>query len=370
MPGPAMVPNIYVNGRFLGRTTSGVERFAWRVLDAVHQRLARGDLPGQRWTVLAPEGVTPTHQWPAFDFRRIGHRQGHLWEQTELARAARDGLLINLCNSGPVIGGPSLTVIHDALVYDLPQNFSARYRLVHQLLGRLLARRTRLATVSAFSRDRLAVRLKVAADRIGIIGNAADHVVVGDAATQAAIVADLGLAGAPYLLFVGSFAPNKNLPRVIEAFSAVRRADERLVLVGAPVKSFAQHGVPGVPDGVVLPGRLPDDALIALYAHARALVFPSLYEGFGIPPLEAMRLGCPVIASDIPALREVCGSAALFCNPHDAGSIGVAMRTILDDAALRARLAAAGQARAADYSWAQSADALIALINAPRAPMP
>lgn len=352
---------IAVNGRFLGRTVTGVERFARMLLAQVHDRIASGVEPA-RWTLLLPPGVAAPPEWPRFSVQTVGRGGGHVWEQIQLPRAARGATLLNLCNAGPVMSHRSLTVIHDALVYDLPENFSRPYRTMHQTLGHLLARRSHLATVSGFSRDRLAAVLKLNPARIPVIPNAADHVdaIVPDTA----IVEQLDLVPGRFLLFVGSFAPNKNLPRVLEAFARVARPDDRLVLVGAAVKSFAQNGLDAVPPGVILPGRISDAALMGLYRAARALVFPSLYEGFGIPPLEMMRFGRPVLAGDIPPVREVCGDAALYVDPTSIEAIAAGLERILRDDTLVDTLAERTAARANAYSWAASTDDLIAALAA------
>lgn len=350
---------IGVNGRFLGRTVTGVERFARMLLNEVHDRVAQGTEP-PRWTILLPPGVAAPAEWPHFSARTIGKGGGHAWEQFHLPRAAHGSTLLNLCNSGPVLPRQSLTVIHDALVYDLPGNFSRPYRTMHRTLGRLIARRSRIATVSGFSRDRLAAVLDLDPATIPVIPNAADHV---DAIVPDTTIVDtLGLTPGRFLLFVGSFAPNKNLPRALEAFARVAQPDDRLVLVGAAVKSFAQNGMDAVPPGVILPGRISDAALMGLYRDARALVFPSLYEGFGIPPLEMMRFGRPVLAGDIPPVREVCGDAALYVDPMSVDSIAAGMARMLRDDTLVETLAARTVARAHAYTWAASADDLIAAL--------
>ncbi len=352
---------IAVNGRFLGRTVTGVERFARILLGQVHDRIEAGTEPS-RWTLLLPPGVAAPPEWPRFSVQTVGRGGGHAWEQIQLPRAARGATLLNLCNSGPVMSRRSLTVIHDALVYDLPTNFSRPYRTLHQTLGHLLARRSQLATVSGFSRDRLAAVLKLDPTRIPVIPNAADH--VDTIVPDPAIVEQLNLVPGRFLLFVGSFAPNKNLPRALAAFARVARPDDRLVLVGAAVKSFAQNGMDAVPPGVILPGRISDAALMGLYRAARALVFPSLYEGFGIPPLEMMRFGRPVLAGDIPPVREVCGDAAVYADPTSIEAIAAGMERMLRDDALVDTLAARTAARANAYSWSASTDDLIAALAA------
>ena len=346
--------HIYVNGRFLGRGVTGVERFAAMTLREMDAALQHDGATGHRWTLLVPQGVARPDWWHQ-GFETVGHRGGHVWEQWDLARRARDGVLLNLCNSGPVTLARQLTIVHDALVYDLPQNFRPAYRLLHRTLGRLIARRSRIGTVSAFSRDRLSTVLKLDPEMIPVVPNAADH--VATISPDDGIIARLGLADTPFLLFVGSFAPNKNLPVALRAFERLAKSwpDPKLVLVGASGKLFAASGFDDVPPGVILPGRIGDGELMALYRHARALIFPSSYEGFGIPPLEALQLGCPVIASDIPPTREVCGDAAHYVPEGDANALAAAMRTALADADLRQTIADKARRRAASFSWARSA---------------
>lgn len=348
---------LYVNGRFLSRPVTGVERFGTELL----RRLNDGvEMPDQV-TVLVPPGTTRPPWLDRLGFRQVGRGGGHLWEQTSLYRASRDGALLNLCNSGPVAHGDSLIVLHDAWVFRHPDHFSLPYRLFHQTLDRLLARRARIATVSQFSRQELSTILGLPVDRIAVISNAADHLdrIVPDEGTLAA----LDLEGRSYLLLVGSFAPNKNMPRAIRAFLDVARPEERLVVVGAQVGVFANDDLSNLPPNIVLPGRVADEVLAALYRDATALLFPSLYEGFGIPPLEAMHYGTPVLASDIAVVREICGDAAFYYDALDEAAIGRAIRHMLDAPEERERLSMAALARAKCFSWAASLHNLVALIK-------
>lgn len=349
------IRRIYVNGRFLGRPMTGVERFAVMVLEQVDTLLNLDPPSHEHWTLLVPDGVERPAWWHQ-DFETLGKRHGHLWEQWNLARRAKDGILINLCNSGPLAPRRALTVIHDAGPYDIPQNYRPAYRLLHQSLGRVLAKRSRIATVSAFSRGRLAERLHIPPDSIAIIPNAADH--CEHIAPQDGIIDRLDLRERPFLLFVGSFAPNKNLRTVLDAFARLTVDAELLILVGASGKSFAASGIPDIPANVILPGRIDDGELMALYRHACSLVFASTYEGFGIPLLEAFQLGCPVIASDIATSREVCRDAAPYFAPHDAAALAGLMRSALDDPNRREIMRSATREAASRFSWANSAKAL------------
>jgi len=173
------------------------------------------------------------------------------------------------------------------------------------------------------------------------------------------VLCRLGLAGRKFFLGVGVDSANKNIARVVAAFHQAKLGDAALVLTGAhDPKVFGRiDQIQG--DGVRMLGFIPDSELRTLYEHALALVFPSFYEGFGLPPLEAMTCGCPVIISEQPALSEVCGDAALRCRADDTAQIMRHMQALHCDAGLRARLAAAGKQRAQRFTWESTARSLL-----------
>jgi glycosyltransferase involved in cell wall biosynthesis len=350
---------IYVNGRFLGRPLTGVERFARGILHQVDAILDAAQ--AESWTILVPPGVSHDQGFRRLRIRTTGRLQGHAWEQIDLFKASRDGTLISPCNSGPILHSRQLAVIHDALVYRFPEGFSRSYGRLHRTLGRLLARRAHLATVSNFSRLELAAVLKRPAETISIIGNAVDH--IETLRPDQAVLDRFSLRHRPYFLFIGSPASNKNLARAVEAFQKLGRDDVAFVLVGKAGKAFS-HGLSAtLPPNVIQTGRLEDAEIAALYGNAEALVFPSLYEGFGIPPLEAMSLACPVLAADIPVLREVCGDSAYFFDPYDVTAITQAMHLTLDGKLDRESLRLAGKTRAGSFSWENSARTLLRIVS-------
>lgn len=166
----------------------------------------------------------------------------------------------------------------------------------------------------------------------------------------------------PYVLWVGTIEPRKNLPRLIEAFTLVDNPDVDLILVGPrgwnesvrPLVARARGRVKTL-------GFVPHDDLAGLYAGARVFCFPSLLEGFGFPVLEAMAQGTPVVTSRATSTEEIAGEAALLVDPRDPSDIARAIRSILEDEAVAARLGADGRKRAAEYTWARSASALAAV---------
>ena len=172
------------------------------------------------------------------------------------------------------------------------------------------------------------------------------------------------------VLYVGSLSKRKNFPRIFEV--ACRLSRERgfhFVFVGEASKTFVNTEV-RIPDecaaNITFAGAVNDPAeLIQYYHKATCFFFPSLYELSGLPPIEAMTCGCPVIVSDIPALRERCGNAAVYCDPHDMDSIAAAIVRVMDDAALRSTLSLIGSKIAANYSWDACARQTLELITRP-----
>jgi len=342
---------ILINGRFLTQPVSGVQRYAREILHALDQRPDAAE----RYRLVAPPGADHP-ELTRIPVLTVGQGGGHVWEQTALAWAARKGRLLSLCGSGPVTHDRQVVVIHDAAVFRRPEHFHAGYAAFHRALGRRLAARAKLATVSAFSRDELADVLRLRPDAIAVAPNGADH--VERIAPDASIIARLGLSGRPYFVALGNLTPNKNIGVMVRALARLSDPDLRLVLIGAHASIFGR-AAEAIDPRIILAGRRSDAEAKALLRGARALLFASLYEGFGVPPLEAFANDCPVIASDIPAVHEVCADAALHFDPTDDAALAGHMRAVLhgSDPARRG----AGRARVAAYRWARSAEILDAL---------
>ncbi|WP_296039784.1 glycosyltransferase family 1 protein [uncultured Agrobacterium sp.] len=352
---------VFINGRFLTQKTSGVQRFARAIVTALDKRLAE-QAAKDDWIILTPEGVVEELPLQTIEQRTVGGLSGHVWEQTNLYAAARRGRLLNLCNSGPVLHPRAVTVIHDAMIFRTPENFSRKYRMAHGTLGRVLARRGRIATVSDFSKREL--EATIGARDVAVVHNSSEHMAA--IGKDESVIARLGLDEQPFLLFVGSPTPNKNIGRAIEAIRMMGPRAPKFVVVGAAASSVFQAGTDVVrpeDDKVIFTGRLSDEEIAALYSRATALFFPSLYEGFGIPPLEAMFLGCPVLSSNIAPAREVCGDAALFFDPLRPEDMVRAVDELLQSPEGRVSMIEKGYRRAAGFSWDMSAKRLVDIIG-------
>lgn len=366
------MPTCYVNGKFLAQRMTGVQRFATELLRAVDLLLpalaAASDAP-RRWVLLHPPGAAlPAHRHIESQATGRAGLPLHLWEQAALPWAARKGLLLNLSGSAPWFAARQICTFHDAAVFDRPDAYTTAFRLWYRALFRHAARRARrVITVSEFSRGRLAACLPLAREAIGVVPNAADHI----GAVQAApgVLQRLGLAPGGYLLAVASANPTKNLAALQQAFARLPAGlGLRLVMVGGGnERVFAggdQNAAATASPRVLRTGPLPDAELKALYQQALAFIFPSSYEGFGLPPLEAMACGCPVVAARAGALPEVCGDAALYVDPASIESIAAALLRVATDPAERARLRAAGLHRAATFSWRHGAERLLGEVGA------
>ncbi|TDL79861.1 glycosyltransferase family 1 protein [Palleronia sediminis] len=352
---------LFVNARFLGQPVSGVQRYAREIVGALDALLLRDTALAERLgpvIALAPDDAGADPGWQAIALRRLRGGRGHLWEQGALGRASRGGVLLSLCNAGPLLHRRHAVAFHDAHLWTMPAAFSRRYRAWHALLRPRLARRAALAmTVSRHSAAELSPRLDMPAARFEIVPNAAGH--LSAPADPGAALGALGLAPGGYLLAVGNLSPNKNLARLAQAAARAGAAVPPVVVAGGAAPGVARAGAAGLR----MLGRVPDETLAALYMGARGLVFPSLNEGFGIPPLEAMALGCPVAAARAGALPEVLGDAALWFDPRDTDDMARGLRDLATlDGPARAAVVARGQARAARFSWDRSAAHLAGLL--------
>jgi glycosyltransferase involved in cell wall biosynthesis len=234
--------------------------------------------------------------------------------------------------------------------------------LAYSLLVPLLAKAARrVITVSQFSKREIARYCGVPAAKIEVVPNGADHILSMPA--EPLVLSTHNLQPRRYVFALGSMSVNKNFGAVVEAFNRLNRGDLTLAVAGGENASvFAQAEMKNTANLVRL-GYISDAALRALYENALCFVLPSLYEGFGIPPVEAMLCGCPVVVSTAPALVETCGDGALFCDPHSPAELAEKIGALADDDDLRSRMRARGLARARQYTWDDAADRIIELLQ-------
>jgi len=256
----------------------------------------------------------------------------------------------------PTGGRPLVATVHDLAFRHYPDAYPSAGRRYHDRAARIVAAEAaRVIAVSQATAHDLTELYGVEPGRITVVPLGADPPGPGDQAAAARLLGDLGVRG-PFLLAVGTLEPRKNLPRLLAAFGEVtdELPDHHLVVAGpvgwGPTLRPTWDSV-----RVKLAGPVGDAVLHALYRGADGLAYPSLYEGFGLPVLEAMAHGLPVLTSGRSSLPEVAGDAALLVDPLDRGSIAKGLVRLVNDSALRRRLADAGPRRAARFTWPATA---------------
>lgn len=352
---------ITINGKFLGAPLNGVHRMA-----ALYAReLIRRAGESHRVQVLAPQGAAVPPGFgdlaPKVAKGLFGAGQG--WEMLTLPARARGHLLVNFCNLAPLAHANSLVMIHDAQTFLYPGDYRGRQALAYRALLPRIARRARkILTVSHFARESLIAHGIGAAAKIDVVHNGTDHILAE--AEDASILRRHGLQPGGYVLTIGSTKGYKNLRRVFETMASPLPGRQKLVVAGGPDEVNYRRAGWKPPEGTIFTGFVSDGELRALYGSAGAFAFPSLTEGFGLPPVEAMHCNTPVVAARAGAMPEVCGDAALLVEADNPRSYREAILALLDDTELAERQRLRGRNRAATLSWDAAGSRLAELVCA------
>lgn len=369
--------HVGINGRSLFRRMTGVQHYALEVTrelsamagDELRVSIFAGREGGSRngtglavETSLLPSGSAVT---------------GLLWEQTmlkRLARRARVDVLFNPANVAPLGAGvPQVVTIHDLAFLIYPQFFSRSFALYYRnVIPRIAREAAAVIAVSESTRDDLIELLGVDPEKITVIRSAASRDFARPVSRkQLEEVRSRYRLPRKFFLSVSSLEPRKNLKRLVEAYRVLPRElveEHSLVLVGAGNRVFADPDIVaslqrGGSGKVFAPGYIPAGDLPAVYRLAEALVFPSLYEGFGLPVLEAMAAATPVITSNRSSLPEVAGNAAVLIDPESIEELAAAMELLATDSGMRNLLIERGKKRAAGFSWTRTAEETLAVLR-------
>jgi glycosyltransferase involved in cell wall biosynthesis len=327
----------------------GSETYARGLLEAFAEGLGP-----ERVTVLVGPPVTGSgavevrQVAPRIAARGVGRLAGLIRGMARRDSSGADLLHHPLTVPAPRARGPSVVTLHDVLHRELPSSFSRAERAFRRLAYERAARRaTRVITVSQHAREQIVQRIGIPAERVVAIRSGIDHArftPTGPAKSPTA---------GPFVLYPANLWPHKNHERLIAALARVEGV--ALVLTGAPSPPLAALEDRARLEGVELRHLGYVDDLAPLYRGARALVFPSLAEGWGAPVVEAMACGCPVAASDSGAVLEASGGAALSFPPHDVVAMADAIRRVTNDGSMREHLRGQGLQRAAQLTWAAAA---------------
>lgn len=353
-------PSIDLNGKFLGGVLNGVHRTAAHYCEQLIKRMAAGHeirLLSPHASLCAEEY---SHLTPTQICGQFGRGQG--WEMITLPRHARSNLLLNFCNLAPLLHNNSVVMIHDAQTFLYPEDYSGKQAAAYRHLLPWIGRRARrVLTVSEFARQTLAAHGIARLEKIDVVHNGTDHLL--KVAPDRSILARLTLTPRSYVLVIGTTKGYKNIRRVFEALQGGVSGDPCLVVAGGPGADAYRKKGWNPPEHTIFTGFVSDAELQALYENAAIFVFPSLTEGFGLPPVEAMHCGTPVVAAEAGAMPEVCGNGALLVEATDPRAFRTAIEAVLQDRQLRDGLIGRGRTRAGDLTWDRAGEQLETIIS-------
>ena len=331
---------IYINTRVLHSHLTGVQRY-------VSELVARF---GANATLVTPR-------------RTLQGVNGHAWEQFRLPLIVRQNTLFSPSITGPLAVKRQVVTMHDVVPLDHPEWLNSKFAAWYGFLVPKLARRVaHVVTISEFSKSRILAHTSMNERQITVTPLAADAKF--RPLSQGVIEEVLGSLNLPtrhYVLCVGSLEPRKNLARLLQAWRQIEKripVDVWLVLTGKQGNSrvFAHEaGLNELPPRVHLTGHVMDEQLPALYAGAMVFAYPSVYEGFGLPPLEAMACGVPVLTGNQTSLPEVVGDAGVMVDPYDVDALADGLQRLVEDSTMRDQLRSKGLVRVKQFSWNETA---------------
>lgn len=344
---------IYINARFLTQDITGVQRFAAEL--CLQLARLRDDV-----IFLSPRDIKQVDIASRLNVKVVGSRSGHLWEQWDLPFflwKKGSPLLVNLGNTAPLLYLNKVMTLHDISYLRYPKTYSWSFRHYYRILMPLLLKTCKnLLTVSDFSKSEICLEYGFPIEKIHVIHNA----VSGKFSEKH----EAKIRGG-YFLAVSSHHYHKNFNGLLTAFNKLpEKYKMHMVVAGSTHPNYQRlEFEKNLSNKVSFVGRVSDEELVDLYRNAFCFLFPSLYEGFGLPPLEAQACGCPVIASNAAAIPEVLGESAILVDPLNNEALTEAMEKVLLNPKLRESLIEAGTKNIERFSWLLSARELSYVID-------
>lgn len=300
---------IYINGRFLTQKITGVQRYAEEIVKMLDSQI--NGKKNYKWILLVPKNIIRNLKLEYIEVKKVGYLKGHLWEQIELPLYSKDGILLNFCGCAPILKKNQIVTIHDAAVCAMPESFSFLFRTWYKFMFYIVGKRAKkVFTVSNFSKKEINKYFNIPLEKIDVTYNGIDH--MRNIKPDESIFSKCTIEKNNYVLAVSSLNPSKNFKLILE--TAKISPEINFVIAGGTNSTvFKEQGLE-ITSNVKFIGYVSDEELVALYKYASCFVYPSIYEGFGIPPLEAMFFNCPVILSDIEVFKEIYMDSVLYCD--------------------------------------------------------
>jgi glycosyltransferase involved in cell wall biosynthesis len=357
---------IAINGRFLTQRVTGSQRYGYEVT----RRLISRRITEQIMVFVPPHEIAIPGEFLEVT-KQIGRLSGHLWEQLELGASSNacGGVLWSPVNVGPIVARRHVVTIHDLSAIQFPEWVGRRFHLWYSfLLPRIASSARHIITDSEHSKVMIAEVLKVPEEKISVVYLAADRRFAVAGSYEVSLLRKKYELPQDFILTLGSLEPRKNVERVVSAWLKLdRRSRLPLVIAGGlgSQRVFGDYNLEALRrhKDILLLGYVPEADLPALYSAATVFVYVSLLEGFGLPPLEAMSCGTPVITSNTTSLPEVVGDAAVTVNPKDVEAIAESMHRMLSDGGLRIEMRDRGFDRARLFSWDETSEEVLQILQ-------
>jgi glycosyltransferase involved in cell wall biosynthesis len=349
---------LYVNGKFLAQPTTGVQRYAAGVVDAWDEDLDCGRIDRSIYSVRL---IVPKTDRKIPKYKHIevvpSILGGRLWEQAELPLRSGGGVLFSPYAAAPVFKARHIVTIHDAGVAATPEQYSRLFRGYYGTVYRSLGRSSvALFTDSCFSKQELHKYFSIPLEKMTVLPVGCDHLMKIPPSSD--ILNRFALEPGKFILGVSSQSPIKNFDGLVRAWSLLGRPDLKLAIAGGANSRVFRDGVATQDRRIVRLGYVSDGELRSLYEAASVFVYPSFYEGFGLPPLEAMTCGCPVLVARSSSLPESCGDAALYCDPSSPADIAEKIKSLLDDPELAEKMRILGKRWSVQFTTQRTASLL------------
>lgn len=351
-----MKKDIYIASRFLTQDITGVQRYGIELSKAIKKLNTEYNIK-----FISPQNIVHHEASTFLQVKKIGIFKGQLWDQISLLKFLKskgNPLVLGFSNSLPVFYENKIVTIHDIIHLKYPVSYN--YKRYYEFIFPLMVKHSKhIITVSEFSKREIAHYYGINENKISVIYNGISEKFSSRKLNTKE----------RYILGVSSIAYHKNFIRLIKAFQLLNYDNIKLYIVGGiNDKIFGKDSKKILTDvknsgKIKFMGRVDDDKLIELYSNAICFVYPSLYEGFGIPPLEAQACGCPVVLSDIPVFREVYNDSVIYFDPLHSEDIARKIQEIINNDVLRELLVRKGFENVRKYTWESSAISLLEVIN-------
>ena len=354
---------LYINAKFLSQRLTGVQRYATEILREWDESLSQGRIDFNRYSLVA---LAPKDLIQQVNYRCIkmvtGNTGGRLWEQFELPIRSAGSLLFSPYAAAPIFKRRHIVTIHDAGVAATPEQYSFPFRTYNKFVYHTLGiTAVKVITVSDFSKGELHKYFAIPKSKMQVVRQGYEQILA--VKSDSDVLSRNGLRKEGFVLGVSSRSPIKNFDALAAAWKLLNRPDLRLVVAGGyNTRVFGKGSTQATDTGISFIGHVSDAELRCLYENALCFVYPSSYEGFGLPPVEAMACGCPVIVSRCSALPETCGDGALYCNPRDTRDIAEKISSVIDRPGLAADLRAKGRNRISELSYRKCAETIWSIV--------